>query len=95
VNLGTHWVDGAGLADLGTVQLPRPGRVRIEAATDPDVLEFVARRDELDVRADEVVPWTRDLLLPPGRWVALWRRGTELGVREFTLAGDASVALDR
>jgi hypothetical protein len=97
VDLGAQWVDGIGMADLGTVQLPQPGRVRIDAAQRPEQLELYARRNELDVRADEVVPWSRDLLLPAGRWVALWKRGDVVRVREFALTAgsETALALDR
>jgi hypothetical protein len=96
VDLGPQWVDGIGMADLGTVQLPRPGRVRIETAAKPDQLELYARRADVDVRADEIAPWTRDVLLPAGRWVALWRRGDVVHTRELVLGGggEASLRLD-
>jgi hypothetical protein len=92
-DLGVHWIDGAGLADLGTVQLPQPARLHVETDAAPDVLELYAVRADVDVRADEIVPWTSDVLLPPGRWVALWKRDGKVAVREFALEAGATTTL--
>jgi hypothetical protein len=96
-DLGPQWVDGQGLVDLGTVSLTNPGHVHVDAAADPAGLEFYMRRADVDVRADEIVPWTRDALLPPGRWIALWKRDEVVHMREFTLTAgsESTLALDR
>src|SRR5262249_30691611 len=97
VDLRPQGVDGQGQAEPGTVPLPPPGRVHVDAATDPAGLELYMRRADVDVRADEIVSGTRDALLPPGRWVALWKRGDVVRVREFALTagGESTLALDR
>ncbi|HEX6813342.1 MAG TPA: sigma-70 family RNA polymerase sigma factor [Planctomycetota bacterium] len=92
-DLGVHWVDGTAVADLGTVSLPPPARCRIEADANLDGLELYASRADLVVRADEVAPWTRDLLLPAGRWLALWKRDGELVMREVDLSASATVTM--
>ena len=58
-----------------------------------DGLELYLHRDDLDLRADDVVPWTRDVLLPVGRWVALWKRDGKVAVREFTLEAGGTTTL--
>jgi hypothetical protein len=92
-DLGVHWIDGAGLADLGTVQLPQPARLHVETDALPDVLELYAVRADVDVRADEIVPWTRDVLLPPGRWLAVWKREGQLAKRELELTAGATTTM--
>jgi RNA polymerase sigma-70 factor (ECF subfamily) len=92
-DFGQHWVDGTAPADLGTVQLATPGRLVIEGRDRNDGLELYLHRDDLDLRADDVVPWTRDVLLPVGRWVALWKRDGKVAVHEFTLAGGATTTV--
>jgi hypothetical protein len=75
------------------VQLPQPARLHVETDAAPDVLELYAVRADVDVRADEIVPWTSDVLLPPGRWVALWKRDGKVAVREFALEAGATTTL--
>ncbi|HZN39413.1 MAG TPA: sigma-70 family RNA polymerase sigma factor [Planctomycetota bacterium] len=96
-DFGQHWVDGTAQADLGTVQLATPGRLVIEGRDNNDGLELYRKRADLDVRADEIVPWTRDVLLPAGRWVALWKRDGKVAVREFALeaGGTTTLCTDR
>jgi hypothetical protein len=83
----------AGVADLGTVQLPQPARLRIDAPDDMKALELYARRADIDVRADEIAPRTRDVLLPAGRWLALWHRDGQLMAREVELTSGTTVTL--
>jgi hypothetical protein len=92
-DLGVQWIDGTGLVDLGTVQLPQPARLHVETDAVPDVLELYAVRADVDVRADEIVPWTREVLLPAGRWVALWKRDGKVAMREFALEAGAANTL--
>ncbi|HEU4418855.1 MAG TPA: carboxypeptidase-like regulatory domain-containing protein, partial [Planctomycetota bacterium] len=92
-DFGQHWVDGTAQADLGTVQLATPGRLVIDGREANDGLELYLRRDDLDLRADDVMPRMRDVLLPVGRWVALWKRDGKVAVREFALEAGAVTTL--
>ena len=92
-DLGLLWIDGTYVADLGTVQLPQPARLHVETDAAPGVLELYAVRADLDVRADEVTPWTREVLLPPGRWLALWKRDGKVAMREFALEAGVTTTL--
>jgi hypothetical protein len=92
-DLGEHWVDGAGVADLGTVQLPAPALLRIDTAADLAGLELWQRRADLDVRADVVAASCRELLLPAGRWLALWMHDGKTVVEEIVLALGAPAVL--
>lgn len=79
--LGRHWCDGNGPVDLGRVELPRPGEVQFAAGTEllpadeaQRVLEIVALRSDLDVRAELApVPLDRPVQLPAGEYVLLFR----------------------
>ena len=50
--------------------------------------DLVGRSD-----ADDIVPWTRDVLRPAGLWVALWKRDGKVSMREFALAAGATTTL--
>ncbi|MEO6593277.1 MAG: sigma-70 family RNA polymerase sigma factor [Planctomycetota bacterium] len=89
-DLGPQWVDGSGPVELGTVQLSPPGRVHIEALAEGPEFELYARRADLDVRACDIMPWTRDVDLPPGRWLLLCNRGGKRIARDFELTAGAS-----
>lgn len=93
-DLGQHWVDGTAMADLGTVQLATPATLVLEGRKADDELEIYARRDGLDVRADYLAPWTRELLLPPGSWLVLWKHDGKLVMRELTLTVAAATTLN-
>jgi hypothetical protein len=93
VDLGEQWIDGRGPTDLGTVTLPAPARLVIENDADVDDLELCACRDDVDVRADEIVPWAREVALPAGRWLALWQRHGALVARELELVAGAATTL--
>lgn len=79
--LGRHWCDGNGPVDLGRVELPRPGEVQFAASAEllpvdeaQRVLEIVALRSDLDVRAELApVPLDRPVQLPAGDYVLLFR----------------------
>ena len=79
VDAGRHWVDGKSLVDLGRIQLPRPGVLRIERdaarlpAADQQVLEIWQRRADADIRAETLDAKTEATRLPAGDYVALWR----------------------
>jgi RNA polymerase sigma factor (sigma-70 family) len=92
-DLGEHWVDGAGLADLGTVQLATPAQLRIETDADLTGFELYARRADLDVRADVVTAASRELLLPPGRWLAMWLHEGKKVTQELVLSLGAPAVL--
>ena len=92
-DLGEQWVDGIGLADLGTVQLAKPAVLRIDTTTDLAGLELYVRRADLDLRACSVTASSRELLLPPGRWLAMWlHQGTKVS-RELVLSVEAPAVL--
>ncbi|MBK8095493.1 MAG: sigma-70 family RNA polymerase sigma factor [Planctomycetes bacterium] len=82
VDAGRHWVDGKSLVDLGRIQLPRPGVLRIERdaarlpAADQQVLEIWQRRADADIRAETLDARTEATRLPAGDYVALWRNDT-------------------
>lgn len=79
--LGRHWCDGNGPVDLGRVEMPRPGHVQFAANAEllpideaQRVLEIVALRSDLDVRAELApVPLDRPVQLPAGEYVLLFR----------------------
>ncbi len=85
LELGQHWIDGLGVADLGTITLPAPGHLRLEAEGELEALELCRIRDDLDVRADGVQPASRSFQLPVGRWRATWRRAGVVASCEFAL----------
>jgi RNA polymerase sigma factor (sigma-70 family) len=93
-DFGTCWVDGAGVTDLGPVRLPPAARLRVVADADLDGLELCLLRDDAVVRAEAVAPWTRELQLPPGRWLALWKHADAVVGRELALAAGAETVLD-
>jgi hypothetical protein len=98
--LGRHWCDGNGPVDLGRVEMPRPGEVQFAASADllpadeaQRVLEIVALRSDLDVRAELApVPLDRPVQLPAGDYVLLFRhRDGGVGTQRFTVrAGERS-----
>ncbi len=92
-DLGQHWVDGLGLADLGAVQPSTPGRLLIEGAESLAALELYARGGDCDVRADEAVLKRPELSLPAGPWLAFWREEGVVVSREFTLVGGTTTTL--
>jgi hypothetical protein len=92
-DLGEHYVDGSGLVDLGAVPTPAVGRVEFAFPGSIDALELWSRRDELDVRADEIGPTAKSIDLPPGRWLATWTRGGARRQHEFTLGPGAVVTV--
>ena len=81
VSLGRHWIDGKADCDLGTVPLPRPGRVHFETPTTnrPKDLhvEITSLRQPFDVRVDGLRVLDTDLQLPPGDYVLSTQRGHE------------------
>ncbi len=89
--LGAYWIDGVVPTDLGTVSLAAPALLRVDSAVDLDGFELCALRADVAVRADAIAPWTREVGLPAGRWLALWRRGGVVVARELelTAGGDA------
>lgn len=97
-DLGTHWVDGKALTDLGVVDLDRPCHVSIVkpdgSGLPPSTrVELYRRRTDCDVRADGVKLALRDaILLPAGDWLVLWREDHgRLGVRTFACRAGESV----
>lgn len=79
VDAGRHWVDGKSLVDLGRIQLPRPGVLRIEreaanlSPADQQELEIWQRRPDADIRAETLDAKAAATRLPAGDYVALWR----------------------
>lgn len=95
-DLAAQWVDGKGLADLGRIELPLPGHVRITRGSDIDGLpEFCLRRPDCDVRAEEIDAAAVDeLAMPAGEWLCLWKtKAGELHSRAFSLRSGATVDL--
>lgn len=98
--LGRHWCDGNGPVDLGRVELPKPGEVHFAASAEllpvdeaQRVLEIVALRSDLDVRAELApVPLDRPVQLPAGEYVLLFRhRDGGVSTQRFTVrAGERS-----
>lgn len=79
--LGRHWLDGEHDFELGRVEAPRSGSVRISipaaslpAAEAQRALEIGALRPDLDVRAEPVQPpLDRSIRLPVGAYVLSFR----------------------
>lgn len=92
-DLGAHWVDGRTTADLGTVHLPTPARCRIITAPSATGLELHSQRDALDVRLDDLADTGGELLLPPGRWLALWRDGQGIATQRWSVAAGSDVVI--
>lgn len=95
-DLGRHWVDGKTLCDLGHVDLPRPGRVRVVRGVGVSgTPEFYLRRPDGDVRAEDLAAGdSGTLLLPAGDWLSLWRGADgRLGGRTFQVQAGATCEL--
>ncbi len=75
VDLGTHWVDGRNVTDLGRREVPRPARLRLARGSGAAAItpEIYLRRDDVDVRFEGVTFVEDAAALPPGEWLALWR----------------------
>ncbi|MFY9341673.1 MAG: hypothetical protein WAT39_04240, partial [Planctomycetota bacterium] len=96
-DLGQHWVDGQGLADLGTVPLAAPVTLRLEGGEAISGVEIYSCNGIVDLRAAELAAGQRELALPAGKWLVLWPRDGLLGWRQVDLVANtaASVRLDR
>ncbi|MEQ1633271.1 MAG: hypothetical protein ABL997_12915, partial [Planctomycetota bacterium] len=95
VDLGTHWVDGKGVLDLGTVARPPTARLVLENCKPEMTVELYHRRAYGDVRAARDLAGRRDLALPPGSWRVLWRTGEEeIHAREFVLQPGTTTVVD-
>lgn len=100
--LGRHFVDGEHDVDLGVVELPRGGSVRIELPddalpTDVDqrLVEVYAVRPDLDVRLEpSALPRDRSIALPAGDYALAWRaRDGAVRFHRFAVqAGEATIA---
>jgi hypothetical protein len=94
-DLGTHYVDGKGLLDLGTVALPEPGVLHVANVPENTTIELYHRRQHGDVRALRDLDPHGEASLPPGRWLLFWRTGDgEPHVREFELKRHATTTVD-
>jgi protocatechuate 3,4-dioxygenase beta subunit len=79
--LGRHFVDGEHDVDLGVIELPRGGSVRIDLPddalpvdVDQRLVEIYAVRKELDVRLEPApLPRDRTIALPVGDYALAWR----------------------
>lgn len=79
--LGRHFVDGERDVDLGVVELPRGGSVRIDLPddalpidVDQRLVEVYAVRPDLDVRLEPAaLPRDRSIALPAGDYALAWR----------------------
>lgn len=86
--LGRHWLDGEHDVDLGRVEAPRGGSLRITippgslpAAAEQRELEVCALRADLDVRIEPAaLPLDRTIHLPAGDYVLAFRHA-DGGVR--------------
>jgi hypothetical protein len=94
LDLGQHWVDGLGVADLGSVRLQAPGTLRLGNRAVGDPVELYLRRPDLDVRAEFEIGDRTELRVPAGRWVVLWGAPAARRAREFTVAAGALGELD-
>jgi hypothetical protein len=102
IDAGRHWVDGTGPVDLGRIELPRPGRVRVVYGEDPVAdgercaQQVCQRRKDCDVRVvDEAEAKKPDLVLPAGGYLLLWRdRAGSRHVREFAVQKDQTTVVD-
>ncbi|MCA8976316.1 MAG: hypothetical protein KDC98_16475, partial [Planctomycetes bacterium] len=92
LDLGQHWVDGINPLDLGAVELPAPGRLRL-AHRPGHALELWQRRADVDVRA-RFVPEGDLLSLPAGTWLALQGARDALQAREFVIDQQGETVLD-
>lgn len=102
-------VDGRGLWDLGRLNLPLPGRLRVLYVGDESPLQdgayTICRRTEaVDVRVDARFGLRADphgnvaadpdvVELPVGQHVLVWRDGGELRAHEFAIASDRETEL--
>ncbi|MGE3175769.1 MAG: hypothetical protein AB7O97_24310 [Planctomycetota bacterium] len=98
IDLGTRWIDGEGTTDLGTVALREPGDAEFPIGEGVRAaLEELHRVDgDVDVRIDGFGPGTRQITLPPGRYLWSWRDadGT-VGRREFAVGAGLRTAVAR
>ncbi len=94
--IGRHWLDGEHDFDLGRIEAPRGGTVRITIdksslpSTEQQAIEITALRPDLDVRAEpSPLALDRPIQLPVGNY-ALAFRHADGGVRfhRFTVAAD-------
>lgn len=94
-DLGQHWVDRRAVADLGVVRLQPPAALRVENLPAETPFELYHRRDLGDVRTETPLGTRREVQLPAGRWLALWRdAGGSLAAHEFLLRSGEVATLD-
>lgn len=85
-DLGTHWVAGNGTTDLGRVLLPKPGTLELADVPAGREIELYHRRPIGDVRVEFALGSRREVQLPAGEWLLLWRSGDQvLHTRSFRL----------
>jgi hypothetical protein len=99
--LGRHFVDGEHDVDLGVVELPRAGSIRIDLPDDAlpidgdqRLVEAYAVRPDLDVRLEPAaLPRDRSIALPAGDYALAWRsRGGGVRFHRFAVqAGEETV----
>lgn len=77
VDLGQHYVDGRSALDLGLVQLPRPGVLRLVGRKPGQIVELYHRRPSCDVRAVADLGERDQVELPAGTWILAYRTGEE------------------
>lgn len=82
-DLGQHWVDGRGATDLGRVSLRASGTVHLVDRDAGQTVQFYLRRAEMDLRGEAIGEPRDTVLLPQGRWLALWGAASNLRMREF------------
>ena len=95
VDLGTHWIDGKGALDLGTVTRPPTGRLVLENRKPEMNVELYHQRACGDVRAARDLAERTDVALPAGSWRVLWRVGEdEIQSRAFVLQAGTTTVVD-
>ncbi len=99
VTLGPIHLDGRGLWDLGAVELPKPGSVRlsdVEGTPSPQSrkLDFRLQRQDTDILVEPQWLDATTAALPPGNYAVLWRTPDgKLRTAAIAVASGSEVAL--
>ncbi|MEZ6036250.1 MAG: sigma-70 family RNA polymerase sigma factor [Planctomycetota bacterium] len=96
VPLGHHWLGADTWQDLGTVELPRPGRVTFSLPDDAPLpsgleAEIVQLRPDFDVRYEILRGFADPILMPAGDYAMSTRiEGRTVQTRRFRLTAGSS-----